>query len=268
MSSEIRPSRFHLFEFEDLAWFPDWIRQMMTMYIRAFHRVLGTEKVIAPLLARAVAAASQREIVDLCSGGGGPMPDVMRRLQADHGIAVKTTLTDLYPNQTAIAAVKAEDNPLLSYHPQSVDAGNVPSTLAGARTMICSFHHMPAPVAQRILNDAFAQRRPFLLFEVSDNEAPQLLWWLAIPFNIFTVLLFTPFIRPLTWQQIVFTYVIPILPVLIAWDGSVSNVRTYRVKDLEKMTAALQAPDYKWEIARIKKKGYPSTMPYVLGLPA
>lgn len=34
--------RIHLFEFEDQAWFPNWIRVLMTRYIMAFHRLIGT----------------------------------------------------------------------------------------------------------------------------------------------------------------------------------------------------------------------------------
>ena len=45
--------RMSLFEFEDFRWFPGSIRECLTLYIAAMHRMLGTERILAPLLARA-----------------------------------------------------------------------------------------------------------------------------------------------------------------------------------------------------------------------
>jgi hypothetical protein len=138
----------------------------------------------------------------------------------------------LYPNATAAAAINQRPETNVRYELQSVSATDVPPELDGVRTMIRSFHHMPPPVAKAILADAFHKRQPFFAIELSDNSPPIALWWMAIPMGIILPFFLTPFIRPLTWRQIVFTYVIPILPLLIAWDGSVSNARTYTENDL------------------------------------
>ncbi|OJH40268.1 hypothetical protein BON30_14590 [Cystobacter ferrugineus] len=37
-----------LFEFEDFRWFPGGLRECLTHYITAMHRVLGTERILAP----------------------------------------------------------------------------------------------------------------------------------------------------------------------------------------------------------------------------
>ena len=50
--------RMSLFEFEDFHWFPGGLRECMTLYIAAMHRMLGTERILAPLLARALEAAA------------------------------------------------------------------------------------------------------------------------------------------------------------------------------------------------------------------
>ena len=77
-------------------------------------------------------------------------------------------------------------------------------------------------------------------------------------------LLMTPFVRPLTWKQIVFTYIIPIIPICYAWDGQASLPRTYSFEDLKEFTKDLNN-QYTWEIevatkANGKKSGY-----FVLG---
>lgn len=260
--------RYQLFEFEDLHWFPDWVRQHMTLFIVAVHRALDTPSMIAPLVARALRTTRHRAIVDLCSGGSGPMIELTRRLKAKPGMQdLSVTLTDLYPNRTAADAVNTLGVPGLRYDLEPVDAGNVAADHAGVRTMICSMHHMPPPVARRIVADAHAKRQPLCVFEISDNSAPIQLWWLALPFAFLMTLALTPMIRPMTWKQLVFTYVIPILPILVAWDGAASNARTYSQDDMRELVQGLDAPDYEWEIGVLKKDGYPGGMAYMLGLP-
>lgn len=146
-----------------------------------------------------------------------------------------------------------------------MNAGEVDRNRKGLRTMVGSFHHMPPPVAKKILSDAFHARQPLLVFELSDNSAPKVLWWLSFPIGIPLVLLLTPFIRPFSLRQFFFTYVIPILPLLIAWDGSTSNARTYTEEDLRELTKDLQAPDYAWEVGRAKSPRIPGNMLYLIG---
>lgn len=260
--------RMSLFEFEDFRWFPGGLRECLTLYIAAMHRVLGTERVLAPLLARALGAADTDRVVDLCSGGGGPLLETTKRLAADHGLRPSVTLTDLYPNTDAAARINAAgDAAQVRYDPNPVDAGRVPDALQGVRTMVCSFHHMPPPVARRILQDAFEKRQALCVLEISDNSAPRWLWWTAFPIGVLMVLLLTPLIRPLRLRQVLLTYVLPVLPLFIAWDGAVSNARTYTEEDLRELLAGLEAPDYQWEIAHPRAPGAPATMLTLVGLP-
>ncbi len=260
--------RIHLFEFEDFQWFPHRLRQMMTLYLVTFHRLLKTSGMFAPLIARACQVGKTQKIVDLCSGGSGPMLDIAQRLRTEHGLSqLQVTLTDLYPNLTAAARINAQVGTGVRYQMTPVDAGDVGREMTGVRTMICSLHHMPPDVAKRILGDAFQKKQPLVILEISDNSPPIFLWWLAIPFGVISALLLTPFVRPLSVGQIIFTYVIPILPLLIAWDGAVSNARTYTSRDLQELIRDLHAPDYQWEVGGLKKTGYPGAMQYLLGLP-
>lgn len=79
------------------------------------------------------------------------------------------------------------------------------------------------------------------------------------------VFFITPLVRPLTWQQIVFTYLIPLIPLFVAWDGAVSNARTYGMKDLDDLTKGLDSESYIWEKGLIKGKG--GNKIYLLGYP-
>jgi hypothetical protein len=258
--------RRQLFEFEDFAWFPRGLRDHVTALIEVVHRLLGTDALITPLVRRALTAGGTDQIVDLCSGAGGPMYRVRERLGAD-GSPVRLTLTDLHPNAEAIAGIQARGEPSVVYRETPVDAAAVPTDLRGVRTMICSFHHMPEATARAILRDAFEQRQPFCLFEISDNAQPAALSLFALPLSVLMGLLLTPFVRPLTPSRLLQAYVVPLAPLAFAWDGVASNLRTYTLDDLRELIAGLEAPDYHWELGSLAKPGYPSRMPYLLGLP-
>lgn len=258
--------RIHLFEFEDFAWFPGWIRVCMTRYLAAFHKLLGTHDVLAKLLARALKHSQKAHILDLCSGSGGPMPEVVQLLRQEYGCTdVQLSLSDLYPDLAAAHKINADTDPATAYITTPVNAAKIGPEFAGVRTMVCSLHHMKPAVAHQILKDARSARQPICIYEISDNSAPIALWWIALPVAFLMTFFITPFVRPLSWQQLVFTYLIPIIPLFIAWDGAVSNARTYSLKDLEVLTQDLQAETYTWEKGTIKGRG--GNKLYLLGLP-
>jgi hypothetical protein len=53
---------------------------------------------------------------------------------------------------------------------------------------------------------------------------------------------------------------------LIAWDGAVSNIRTYTLEDMEILTEELTTENYTWEKGKIKGKGGNNL--YLLGKPS
>ena len=77
----------------------------------------------------------------------------------------------------------------------------------------------------------------------------------------------TQFARPFRWAYLVFTYLIPLMPLIIYWDVIVSNLRIYSPEQMKKLTESLRAPDYAWEIGRIRIRGIPVGLPYLIGRP-
>ena len=252
--------RVQLFEFEDLPWFPSWIRDCMTRYIAVVHRLVGTREALTPLIRRLIENTPSKKIIDLCSGSGGPLPGIVRDLRAE-GLDFELTMSDLYPNLDAAQRIASQG---IRYEETPVDATKVEHD--GARTMICSFHHMKPDLARAILENAYEEKKPLCIFEISDNALPISLFWLTMPAAILMVLVLTPMIRPITWQQIVFTYCIPIIPLFVAWDAAISNIRTYTLSDMEELTAGLDDA-YAWESGKIKARA-PGKMLYLLGQPA
>jgi len=259
--------RIHLFELEDQSWFPQWIRDCMTKALNVMHTLVKTNEHLPDLLAKVLKETKTNNIVDLCSGGGGPMLEAMDILKNKHGLQnLQLKMTDLYPHQELVNELNANKDDGITYSPHSIDATNVPATEKGLRTMICSFHHMPPTVAQGILRNAQFSQQPMLIYEISDNSQPIALTILSMPITFIVCLVISLKVRPMTWQQIVFTYLIPIIPLCFAWDGAISNVRTYTIDDMNELLHGLETDSYEWTPGEIK--GKPSSKLYLIGKPS
>lgn len=259
--------RIHLFEFEDFAWFPSGLRKLMTRYIIAIHKVMGTSETVAEIIAKALRHSKENKIVDLCSGSGGPMLEVKEILEKKHDFqGLHLTMSDLYPDMEMAEKLNTNGDESTHYATVPVNAMEVKKNLVGLRTMLCSLHHMKPEIAKGILKSAKDDHQPICIFEISDNAVPLPIAWIAIPIGFLMTLFITPLVRPMTWQQIVLTYFIPVLPILIGWDGGVSNMRTYTLQDMDELLEGLHADNYKWEKGSIKGKG--GNQLYLLGLPS
>lgn len=237
----------------------------MTRLMVVMHDLLRSSDGLSELVERALLHTEHRKIIDLCSGSGGPMIEVLQILRRRNPWKdVELVLTDLNPDRELAHRLNLQQSGV-SYLVEPVDATRIDPTLKGLRTMVGSMHHMRPEAAREILKQAKDEMQPICVFEISDNSLPTALWWVALPINFLMTFFITPLARPLTWRQSVCTYVIPVLPVAFAWDGAVSNARTYTLQDMDELTAGLESEDYKWEKGRI---GGRMKKLYLLGLPS
>jgi hypothetical protein len=241
-------ARLHLFELEDQQWFPGFLRNYVTDFLQFLSNTAKLYKPVVPLIEKALRAGNTRTIVDLGSGGGGGLLWLNNELKKSFP-DLKITLTDFYPNISAFEFTKTRASNF-EFITRPVDARNVPPDLKGLRTQFLSFHHFKPSDAQKILQNAVDSNSPIAIFEAQERSVASLL---AMLFSPVTVLVLTPFIRPLKIGRIVFTYIIPILPFIVLWDGIVSSLRTYSVEEMNALVKGLEGSEkYQWEINRVK----------------
>ena len=240
-------ARLHLFEFIDQTWMPDFLRDYETDYLEFITDKFDVYKELNPTLEKGLAKASKRQIIDIGSGGGGGMVKITERFAAA-GKPVNITLTDYFPNETAFKKV-ADTSEYIDYSTEKVDAKNVPNHLKGFRTMFLAFHHFKAEDGALMLKNAVDSGEPIAVFEIYQRTIKDIIGPFFVP--IF-VLLLTPFIRPFKIGRIIFTYLIPILPLLIMWDGIVSVLRSHSPKEMKAMIAKADPNDlFDWEIDEV-----------------
>lgn len=253
--------RVHLFEFEDLGWFPGFLRNYVTDFLQFLSNKMKVFKGVVPIIEKGLDASGTNQIVDLASGGGGAWASINESLKKD-GREVRIVMTDYYPNLKAFEYTKKQ-SPNLDYVSTPVDARKVPPDLKGLRTQFLSFHHFRPDDAQKILQNAVDSKSAIGIFEGQERSVPSIIAMLLSPIS---VLLTTPFIRPFSIGRIVFTYLIPIVPLVVLWDGVVSSLRTYSIAEMNEMVARLgNTESFRWEAGAVKQGG--ARVLYLLGYP-
>jgi hypothetical protein len=244
--------RIHLFEWEDQAWCPALFRNFITEHLQFLARFAGLFVPVADKLHQIMSEQGETRVVDMCSGGGGPWPGLLPYFQQKFAWQPQVTLTDLYPNAEAFERIEESTGGRIQGHREPVSAFDAPANLEGFRTIFTGFHHFRPEHARKILEDAVNKRVGIGIFESQERH------WLTIllvpPAVFFAGLLFTPFIGQVTLKRLLFTYVIPICPLLFAWDGFVSCLRTYSPEELQQLTLGLASEDYEFEIGQLSRR--------------
>lgn len=66
------------------------------------------------------------------------------------------------------------------------------------------------------------------------------------------VLLLMPRVRPRRTAPLVLTYLPPVLPLVIWWDGLASTLKTYQAEELESLVSEFREPGYDWRVQEYK----------------
>lgn len=259
--------RVQFFEIHDQAWFPAFLRDQVTDDLQVLLNIGKPYGDILPQLRRGIELCGADRALDLCSGAGGPWPWLGDAL-ARNGVRVCVELSDKYPNANARGRVE-NNSANLHYREESVDATRVPRGLTGFRTLFTSFHHFPPEQARDILRDAVANRQGIGIFEIPGRRPLTLL---LLPFVPIADILLVPFWRPRpiarsAWR-LVWKWIIPVVPLVLFFDGIVSCLRAYSPGELRELTSEIGDSGYRWEIGSVKRSFSRLPVTYLVGYPA
>jgi hypothetical protein len=254
-------TRVHAFELHELPGCPPLLRRLATDYLHTVGRVFRAFEPVEPLLEAALSASGGGTIVDLCSGGTGPIIELAEAVRKRRGREPHVVLSDLFPDPDAFAAAAQRTSLSVFGEPQSIDARRVPERLSGVRTLFDCFHHFSPADARGILRDAADRRAPILIVEATERSLGAVMSMLLVVPVL--VLLLTPFVRPFRLWRLLLTYVLPVAVPLIVFDGVVSCLRSYTEAELRELTRGLEAETYSFRVGRLKTRG--GRLTYVLG---
>lgn len=218
---------------------------------------------VLPRLARALDRAGARRVLDLCSGAGGPWLPLLASWEKEGDPPEEVRLSDQRPSAEAWRRASDATHGRIRPHPAPVDARAVPKELDGFRTLFAAFHHFRPAEAEAILHDAVRQRQGIAILEPTQRSARAVA--LAC-FSWLFVLLLSAGIRPVRPSRLVLTYLIPLIPLLVTFDGVVSCLRSYTLDELGALARACGG-SYDWEIGEARYPGFPIPVTYAIGVP-
>ncbi|HZP32676.1 MAG TPA: class I SAM-dependent methyltransferase [Candidatus Acidoferrales bacterium] len=259
--------RVQFFEIHDQPWFPSFLRDAVTDDLQVLLNIGRPYADIMPQLREAIEHAGADGVLDLCSGAGGPWAWLAGMLDRE-GLHIRVELSDKYPNASARARVRS-DGRELHYRDEAVDATRVPPGLAGFRTLFTSFHHFPPEQARQILRDAVERRQGIGIFEIPGRRSLTLL---LLPMVLVADILVVPFMRArpvsLAAWRLLWRWVLPVVPLVLLFDGIVSCLRAYSPRELRELTSGLRDSGYRWEIGCVKRGFLRLPITYLVGYPA
>jgi hypothetical protein len=229
--------RLQLVELTDQRWFPQVFRDLSTGYLATMIRLARPFDVLIPRITELLDEAPSRRVIDLCSGVGGPWST----LAAEIGAPV--VLTDLYPHESDAT------HALVTRERRPVDARRIFLELDGVRTLFDGFHHFAPADARALLRDAYERKIPILIAEGVQRSGVCVLQMLLSPLF---VLLVSPLVRPFSFARLFFTYLIPLVPLFVLFDGLVSCLRAYTEHELHELASGFDE-GYRWEFVSFSK---------------
>lgn len=236
--------RKHYFEFNDSPWVPGFLRESII-------EILGKTVINGNIYTAAVPVFTdfcQRShcttVLDLCSGSGESTAALMEGLKETGSPVKKCYLSDINPASHALSQQVALNPECLQALDTAIDASDVRNTPEHqARLIVAAFHHFKPAEAGSIINDAVNAKKAIFILEPFPRQLKN-----TLPFFIKSFIpgATNPLRSPKNrLAKALFTYLIPLIPLLGWWDTIISALRMYSEAEYRQWASAHE--HYHWE---------------------
>ena len=236
--------RLQLFEFHDQPWVPATLRDMIVETLSRSSDWGGFMRPLVPAIEEFLSASETCEVLDLCSGAGGPAVILSREITRLGRRPPRILMTDLFPREPAWRRAKRRF-PSIDFIAESVDATRIsPSLSQGrARTILNAFHHFPPALARAIVRDAVEHGASIFIAEAFERNPMGALP--LIPIGI-PALLSSPLLATRDrLAKAAWAWFTPIGMTAGTWDAIVSTLRVYSESELRELVAPF-GEGYEW----------------------
>ncbi len=256
--------RVQWFEFNELAWMPRSLRHGIQRSIGFDQWVQGCFRGELPRrFVRWLERTGADEVLDLGSGGGGPVLSLLRgarRCLGGQDKALPTFhLSDIAPELHRFAELTAH-GPVWEEHrerehirfvQEPVDALADPLPCPQRFfTLINIAHHFPPDLVRRILANLVRQGDGVFVVDTyyrSVRFVPMMIASL-VPSWVAPLV-----VRPFRWSHLLWGTLIPIVPLLVMHDGLTTVLRCYRPDEWQRLVDGLPGGEaFEWEIDRLR----------------
>ena len=233
----------------DLPRTPRYLRNSIVESLGNSIRWSGVYKHAVPILSEFCATLQSNTLLDLCSGSGEPVALLLDTMKQQNKKLPYVLISDLFPIISKMEKVIEQFPDNIKSINTPLDALNVPDNIShSARIVLSSLHHFKPDQVRSILRDSVEKGKPIFILEPMNRR---LLSGLKLGFFFFIAIMLNPiFSKHDRLLKVMFTYPIPLIPLMGMWDGVISVMRVYKEKELMALTSAIDA-NFKWRFYNI-----------------
>jgi hypothetical protein len=254
--------RVTLSEIHEQPWFPKKLRDDVTDTLQFIFNFVGMYRPIVPRLGAALHSAESQRVIDLCSGGGGPWIWLRAALANSDSARCEVLLTDRFPNLPAFERAERASGGTIHFLAEPVDAQAIPASLRGFRTIFSSIHHFSPIEVAAILRNTVERGEGIGFFEAAKRRTLTALSAFLMPIG---ALCLVPFMRPFRFARLFWTYLLPVIPFVLLFDGVLSCLRAYSPDELRDFASSAAPSHYTWDAGELGGVtyliGYPNSRP-------
>jgi hypothetical protein len=118
--------------------------------------------------------------------------------------------------------------------------------LQGIHLMFSALHHFDEKNLCELLQCAINNEQIVACFDYSQRKI--IIEFFAVVGGVILLLLTTPLIHPFSWKRLLFTYIIPLVPIILFADAIISRLRAYRLSELKDLLQNLDCNPLKYHI--------------------
>lgn len=240
------PPRGQAWEFCDQTWLRGVWRGAYLDGLNFLFKLGGIYARMHEVYGRWAREAGGDRVLELASGGAGPISTMLDAARRDGATMPAITLSDLHPDLDTFRRMAQEYPACVDYVSEPVDASAVPTAASGhpLRSMCTGFHHFSPTQARKMLAATVANADGLFLME------PMPCSWLALAMSLpnVPILMLAPFFakRFSLWKCLIST-LLPLVPLMIVWDGVVSALRIYRPEEILALVPESERSQWTWE---------------------
>ncbi|MCQ8129164.1 hypothetical protein [Methylomonas rivi] len=227
-----------LFEFGDLDGVSNLYHIYLREYLVFFYKVFGYYKLWVPSFSNFIKRVGKNKYLECCSGAGEPLTLIDSQLDKNEVGLVNYLLSDIRPNPDVVNKFNQNQLSRFRYIENPVDVTQDLDKFDCPKIFINSFHHFSKKQVEKILINNFKNKNEIVVLEYVSNS---LLGYLSMTVGPLVVFLTLPFLVKLRHLPIMalFTYVFPLFPLMMLWDGIVSCLHEHSVEDLKQIVNKL-----------------------------
>ncbi|HFE43939.1 MAG TPA: hypothetical protein ENJ18_00390 [Nannocystis exedens] len=259
--------RRQFLELHEQAWFPKIWRHLFRAGLGKAFVIFGFPAEISRVLSLFLDEQQPPCLLDLCSGSGELSAHAWRQACSTGGNTAKCRLllSDLYPE----IELWSDLNPNIHFVPDSVDITNIETTnldedCTHTRMTLNSLHHFPPAELRSLLDTTANSCRGFIAIDRdARNLREMLITIFIVPLAAAWITAFM--LRPFRLQNVLWSLIIPVIPLVALFDGIVSNLRSYTTTELHELCQENCPPSFEWRVGTTPGGHGAPPLVYIIG---